>query len=116
MQWFAMSKRMLLIVSPFLAIVAVLVWLAVVSMDILAAVAHTSKAKPVVEEPEGSVFHLIRFAATGSESDFISYRNAIMVPKGSRAARVELESPVRINSIVRTGFTKAEPPGRHPGC
>ena len=36
-QWLAMSKRMLLIVSPFLAIVAVLVWLAIVSIDILTA-------------------------------------------------------------------------------
>ena len=37
MRWFVQSKRMLLIVSPFLAIVVVLVWLAIVSMDILAA-------------------------------------------------------------------------------
>ena len=36
-QWLAMSKRMFLIVSPFLAIVAILVWLAIVSIDILAA-------------------------------------------------------------------------------
>ena len=37
LQCLAGSKRMLLIVSPFLAIVTVLVWLAIVSLDILAA-------------------------------------------------------------------------------
>jgi len=36
-QWLRRSKRMLLIISPFLAIVVVLLWLATESIDILAA-------------------------------------------------------------------------------
>ncbi|HEV8262678.1 MAG TPA: GGDEF domain-containing protein, partial [Burkholderiales bacterium] len=112
MQWFARSKRMLLIVSPFLAIVAVLVWLAVVSMDILAAArAYVEGESLWSKNQKEAVFHLIRFAATGSESDFRSYRNAIMVPKGFRAARIELEKPHPDYSAVRAGFTQG---GTHP--
>src|SRR5882724_711445 len=112
MQWFAMSKRMLLIVSPFLAIVAVLVWLAVVSMDILAAGrAYVEGESLWSKNQKEAVFHLIRFAATGSESDFLSYRNAIMVPKGFRTARLELEKPHPDYSTVRAGFLQG---GTHP--
>lgn len=111
-QWFAMSKRMLLIVSPFLVIVAVLVWLAVVSMDILAAGrAYVEGESLWSKNQKEAVFHLIRFAATGSESDFLSYRKAIMVPEGFRNARVELEKPDPDDSIVRAGFTQG---GTHP--
>src|SRR5437773_9990812 len=82
MQWFAMSKRMLLIVSPFLAIVAVLVWLAVVSMDILAAGrAYVEGESLWSKNQKEAVFNLVRFAATGSDSDFISDRTAITLPK-----------------------------------
>ena len=111
-RWFAMSKRMLLIVSPFLVIVAVLVWLAVVSMDILAAGrAYVEGESLWSKNQKEAVFHLIRFAATGSESDFLSYRKAIMVPEGFRNARVELEKPHPDDSIVRAGFTQG---GTHP--
>ncbi len=111
-QWFAQSKRMLLIVSPFLAIVAVLVWLAIVSMDILAAGrAYVEGESLWSKNQKEAVFHLIRFAATGSESDFLSYRNAIMVPKGFRTARLELEKPHPDYSIVRAGFIQG---GTHP--
>jgi diguanylate cyclase (GGDEF)-like protein len=111
-QWFAKSKRMLLIVSPFLAIVAVLVWLAIVSMDILAAGrAYVEGESLWSKNQKEAVFHLIRFAATASESDFLSYQNAIMVPKGFRMARVELEKPHPDYFKVRAGFTQG---GTHP--
>jgi len=105
LQWFVMSKRMLLIVSPFLAIVAVLVWLAIVSMDILAAGrAYVEGESLWSKNQKEAVFHLLRFAETGSESHFVSYQNAIMVPMGFRKARLELEKPDPNYSIVRAGF------------
>ena len=83
-QWFVMSKRMLLIVSPFLTIVAVLVWLAIVSIDILAAGrAYVEGESLWSKNQKEAVFYLLRFAETGSESHFLSYRKAIMVPLGS---------------------------------
>src|SRR5260370_240404 len=111
-QWFAKSKRMLLIVSPFLAIVAVLVWLAIVSMDILAAGrAYVEGESLWSKNQKEAVFHLMRFATTGSESDFRGYRKAITVPMGFRTARLELEKPHPNYSTVRAGFLQA---GTHP--
>ena len=111
-QWFVMSKRMLLIVSPFLAIVAVLVWLAIVSMDILAAGrAYVEGESLWSKNQKEAVFHLVRFAATGSESDFHSYRKAILVPMGFRNARLELEKPYPNDFTVRAGFIQG---GTHP--
>ena len=111
-QWLAMSKRMLLIVSPFLMIVAVLVWLAIVSMDILAAGrAYVEGESLWSKNQKEAVFHLIRFAATGAESDFLSYRKAIMVPMGFRMARLELEKPDPDDATVRAGFIQG---GTHP--
>jgi len=111
-QWFVMSKRMLLIVSPFLTIVAVLVWLAIVSIDILAAGrAYVEGESLWSKNQKEAVFHLLRFAATGSESHFLSYRKAIMVPLGFRKARLELEKPYPNYSTVRAGFIEG---GTHP--
>jgi diguanylate cyclase (GGDEF)-like protein len=111
-QWFAMSKRMLLIVSPFLAIVAVLVWLAIVSIDILAAGrAYVEGESLWSKNQKEAVFHLLRFAETGSESNFLGYRKAIMVPMGFRKARLELEKPDPNYSTVRAGFIEG---GTHP--
>jgi len=111
-QLLAMSKRMLLIVSPFLAIVAVLVWLAIVSMDILAAGrAYVEGESLWSKNQKEAVFHLMRFAETGSESDFVKYQNAIMVPMGFRNARLELEKRDPDDATVRAGFRQG---GTHP--
>src|SRR4249920_2923078 len=80
-QWFVRSKRMLLIVSPFLTIVAVLVWLAIASMDILTAGrAYVEGESLWSKNQKEAVFHLMRFAQTRSESDFHNYEKAIKVP------------------------------------
>ncbi len=112
LQWLLMSKRMLLIVSPFLAIVVVLVWLAIVSIDILAAGrAYVEGESLWSKNQKEAVFHLLRFAETGSEANFVSYRKAIMVPLGFRKARLELEKPEPDYVVVRSGFLQG---GTHP--
>src|SRR6266581_4000186 len=111
-QWLAMSKRMLLIVSPFLAIVAVLVWLAIVSIDILTAGrAYVEGESLWSKNQKEAVFHLLRFAETRSESDFLSYRQAIAAPMGFRRARLELEKSKPDYPAVRAGFIEG---GTHP--
>ena len=110
--WFARSKRMLLIVSPFLAIVAVLVWLAIVSIDILAAGrAYVEGESLWSKSQKEAVFHLLRFAETGSEAHFQSYRKALIVPMGFRKARLELEKPHPNYAIVQAAFMQG---GTHP--
>ncbi len=104
-RWFVTSKRMLLIVSPFLAIVVVLVWLAIASIDILAAGrAYVEGESLWSKSQKEAVFHLLRFAETQAESDFRSYKKAITIPLGYRTARVELEKPSPDYATVRAGL------------
>jgi diguanylate cyclase (GGDEF)-like protein len=111
-QWLATSKRMLLIVSPFLAIVAVLVGLAIVSIDILTAGrAYVEGESLWSKNQKEAVFHLLRFAETRSESEFLNYRKAIMVPLGFQRARFELEKSAPDYSAVWAGFIEG---GTHP--
>ena len=111
-RWLATCKRMLLIVSPFLVIVAVLVWLAIVSIDILAAGrAYVEGESLWSKNQKEAVFHLLRFAETRSEADFMNYRKAISVPLGFRKARLELEKANPDYAAVRSGFLEG---GTHP--
>ena len=110
--WLAMSKRMLQIVSPFLAIVAVLVWLAVASIDILAAGrAYVEGESLWSKSQKEAVFHLLRYAETGSDDDFRHYQHTIQVPLAYRQARVELEKLEDNDSLVRAALLKG---GTHP--
>ncbi|MEX0959655.1 MAG: EAL domain-containing protein [Burkholderiales bacterium] len=103
---------MLLIVSPFLTIVALLVWLAIVSIDILAAGrAYVEGESLWSKNQKEAVFHLMRFAESGSEHDFQRYENAIAVPLGFRKARLELEKSRPDFAVVRAGFLEG---GTHP--
>src|SRR5215470_17404177 len=112
MRGLATCKRMLLIVSPFLVIVAVLVWLAIVSIDILAAGrAYVEGESLWSKNQKEAVFHLLRFAETRSETDFLNYRKAISVPLGFRKARLELEKSNPDYAAVRSGFLEG---GTHP--
>ncbi|MGH8222601.1 MAG: putative bifunctional diguanylate cyclase/phosphodiesterase, partial [Woeseiaceae bacterium] len=93
------------IVSPFLAIVVVLVWVAIASIDILAAGrAYVEGESLWSKNQKEAVSHLLRFADTRSESDFRSYQTAMMAPRGFRRARLELEKPRPDYAVVRSGF------------
>ena len=110
--WLPRSKRMLLIISPFLAIVVVLVWLATVSIDILAAGrAYVEGESLWSKNQKEAVFYLVRFAQSRSEADFHNYEKAMKVPLGFRKARLELEKPKPDYSVVRDGFLAG---GTHP--
>ncbi len=103
---------MLLIISPFLTIVVVLVWLATLSIDILAAGrAYVEGESLWSKSQKEAVFHLLRFAETRSESDFRNYEKAMKVPLGFRKARLELEKPQPNYAVVRDGFLAG---GTHP--
>ena len=106
------GKRMLFILSPFLAIVIVLVWLAILSIGILAAGrAYVEGESLWSKSQKESVFHLLRYAETGAEHDVIEYERAIAVPLGFRQARLELEKSDPNYEIAYNGFVKG---GSHP--
>ncbi len=103
---------MLLIISPFLAIVVVLVWLAIMSIGILAAGrAYVEGESLWSKSQKESVFHLLRFAESGSVSDLNGYEQAIKVPLGFRKARIELEKPDPNYETIYSGFIEG---GTHP--
>ncbi|HTS52746.1 MAG TPA: EAL domain-containing protein [Burkholderiales bacterium] len=103
---------MLLIISPFLAIVVVLAWLATESIDILAAGrAYVEGESLWSKSQKDAVFYLLRFAQTRSESDFHNYEKAMKVPLGFRQARLELEKRRPNYAAVREGFLAG---GTHP--
>jgi len=111
-QWGLIARRMLLIVSPFLAIIAVLVWLAIMSIDILAAGrAYVEGESLWSKSQKEAVFHLLRFAVTTSESDFQKYQEAMQVPLGFHKARLELEASDRNSSVLFAALLQG---GTHP--
>lgn len=57
------------------------------------------------------MFSLLRFADTRAEADFRDYEKAMIVPRGFRRARLELEKPQPDLAIVRGGFLAG---GTHP--
>jgi diguanylate cyclase (GGDEF)-like protein len=104
-RWLAMGKRMLLIVSPFLTIVVVLVWVAIASIDILAAGrAYVEGESLWSKNQKEAVFHLLRFADTRAAVDFENYEKAMMVPRGFRQARLELEKPRPDRAVLHASF------------
>jgi len=110
--WLTKSKRMLLIVSPFLAIVIVLVALAIASIDILAAGrAYVEGESLWSKNQKEAVFHLLRFAETGDDYELNNFERAIAIPLGFRKARLELDRPDPDYDAVYSGFMEG---GTHP--
>ncbi len=110
--WLTRSKRMLLIISPFLTIVIVLVALAIASIDILAAGrAYVEGESLWSKNQKEAVFHLLRFVETGQDSELDKFERAVSVPLGFSKARLELEKPNPNYSIVYNGFMEG---GTHP--
>jgi diguanylate cyclase (GGDEF)-like protein/PAS domain S-box-containing protein len=94
-----------LIIWPFLVIVAVLLWLSSESMSILVAVRSYAEGESLWSKGQKeAVFHLMRYAETRSEADYQKYRDAISVPRGDRKARIELERPDPDYAIVWRGL------------
>ena len=85
------SPRLLLIVWPFLVIVAVLVWMFVQSMVVLGSTRSYSEGESNWSKGQKqAVFHLLHFAQTRQEADYEFYRRAIAVPLAFKRFRVEM--------------------------
>jgi diguanylate cyclase (GGDEF)-like protein/PAS domain S-box-containing protein len=99
------SRRLLLIVWPFLAIVVLLVLLGLGSFDILSSVrAYVGGESLWSKAQKDSVHHLNNYARTRSEEDYRRFQEAIAVPLGDRVAREELEKPDPDFAVARRGF------------
>ncbi len=99
------SRRLLMIVWPFLVIVIVLVWLATETMSILVAVRSYSEGESLWSKGQKqAVFHLLSYSETHADIDYLKYRTAIAVPLGDRKAREELNKPDPDYSVAWQGL------------
>jgi diguanylate cyclase (GGDEF)-like protein/PAS domain S-box-containing protein len=106
------GSRLLRIVWPLLAVVALLALLGTTSIDILSSVrAYVAGEGLWSKAQKESVYHLYRYAETRAESDYRRYQEAIAVPLGDRKAREELEKPGPDLEVARQGFLEGR---NHP--
>lgn len=86
------SRRLLLIIWPFLVIVIILVWLSIESMAMIAATRAYSEGESLWSKAQKqAVFQLLRYAETGDIAYFERYEQLIRVPLGDRVAREEMQ-------------------------
>src|SRR6476619_6509784 len=106
------SKRLLLIIWPFIAIVALLVVLANQSIAILSAGRAFVEGESLWSKAQKqSLVHLMRYAHTHAESDYEQFRAALVVPLGDRKARLQLEKPNADYQVAYQGFLEGR---NHP--
>ena len=99
------GRRLLRIIWPFLAIVALLLVLWSISMDILSSArAYVGGESLWSKAQKDAVYYLNRYAGTRSETDYERYLVAIRVPLGDRQAREALEEPKPDLERARQGF------------
>ncbi|MEO8629665.1 MAG: EAL domain-containing protein [Betaproteobacteria bacterium] len=100
-----MSKRLVLIIWPFVAIVVLLVVASSESMTILSAGRAFVEGESLWSKAQKqSLSHLMRYAHTRSETDYQNFLKALAVPLGDRKARLELEKPDFNYSVAYQGF------------
>jgi len=99
------SKRLLLIVWPFLVIVVLLVGMALLSVDILSAGRAFVGGEGLWSKAQkDAVYHLTRYTESKSEESYLKFQQAIAVPLGDRKARLELDKPNPDYDVVRAGL------------
>jgi diguanylate cyclase (GGDEF)-like protein/PAS domain S-box-containing protein len=102
---FSISRRLLLIVWPFLAIVVLLVLLGVGSVDIMSSVrAYVSGESLWSKAQKDAAYYLSNYARNRSPDDYRRFVDAIAIPLGDRVAREELEKPAPDLEQARHGF------------
>ncbi len=99
------SKRLLLIVWPFLAITILLVALAALAVDVLSAGrAYVGGEGLWSKAQRDAVYYLTLYAQDTAEDNYARFQRAIAVPLGDRQARLELEKRSPDLDIVRAGL------------
>src|SRR5258708_23133746 len=101
LNYIPISRRLLLIIWPFLVIVVILVWLSSESMDILMATRAYSEGESMWSKGQKpAIFFLLRYSQTKTEVDFRKYRNRIAVTHHHKNTRLQLENPHTAYSIA----------------
>src|SRR5262249_8619009 len=108
----SLERKLALIVALFGAIVATLVLIAVVEIQVLAAVrAYVGGEGLWSKSQKTAVTHLQRYALKKSPHEYEAFRAAIAVPLGDRQARLALDRPTPDVEAARRGFLRGR---NHP--
>src|SRR6476661_2273438 len=106
------SRRLLLIIWPFLVIAVLLVALTNESIAILSAGRAFVEGESLWSKAQKqSLVHLMRYAHTHAESDYQQFRAALAVPLGDQKARLELEKTTPDYAAAYQGFLEGR---NHP--
>jgi len=99
------SKKLVILLWLFLAIVISLLGLSYTTIENLSAArAYVGGEGLWSKAQKQAVYDLLRYSISHSDGDYQNYRSALLVPLGDRQARLELEKPVPDMGIVRNGF------------
>ncbi len=99
------SKKLVIILWLFLAIVIGLLGLSYLTIENLSAArAYVGGEGLWSKAQKQAVYDLLRYSMSHSDGDYQNYRLALLVPLGDRQARLELEKPVPDMGVVRNGF------------
>jgi diguanylate cyclase (GGDEF)-like protein len=106
------TKSPFTIIWLFAAIVLGVLLLAIFSLGSLSAArAYVGGESLWSKAQKDAVFHLQKYAATGSSEEFQHYRAAIAIPLGDHVARLAMDNPNGDPEEVREGFRRG---GIHP--
>ena len=108
----SLSRRLVLIIWPFLAIVLLQVLLALASLDILSSGRAYVEGESIWSKAhKEAVTSLLQYAETYDEREYGEFLKAISIPLGDREARLELDKPTPDYAVVIDGFIRG---GNHP--
>src|SRR5687767_11817947 len=99
------SRSRPLVIAAFVAAVALLLLVALASMDILSSArAFVGGESLWTKGQKTAVTHLRDYIETGDPRHFLRFETALAVPLGDRIARLELDRPRPDLDRVRAGF------------
>ena len=98
-------RGLLVIIWPMLAIVALLMVLASLSLDTLSAArAYVGGESRWSKGQKDAVYFLLHYAESHQEADYQAYLDAIAAPRGDQLARMELERKHPNLGVAANGF------------
>lgn len=106
---FSVNKQLLKTIWPFCFIVALLLFLGIVSMHVLSSVrAYVSGESLWSKSQKESTYHLNRYAVTHSESDYQQFLREIEIPLQDKVARLALQQSNPDTQAASAALIKAK--------
>ncbi len=106
------SNRLLGLVAPFIAVVALQAIIAGVSLEVMSSVrAYVAGESIWSRAQKNAVYALTLYLQSGEQVFYDRYRNALAVPLGDQIARTALEQPEPDLEVAKSGFLQG---GNHP--